>query len=139
MISKRVLDAGRVRRVPASFGWVDHRLVRQGHIGRCGPEAWALYLLLVTVADAEGLSYYSDQKATGLLGLEPSVFSSARQQLVRAGLVAWEAPLYQVLDLASGGAPLAELSGRRMCAQGPRSVGELLGGLLAQGGGAPCR
>ena len=34
------------------------RLVREGHIAQCGPQALALYLLLVMVADAEGLSAY---------------------------------------------------------------------------------
>jgi len=59
MIIKRLLCPERVRRVPARFSWLDHRLVRDHHIESCGPEALALYLLLVTVGDAEGLSYYS--------------------------------------------------------------------------------
>jgi hypothetical protein len=49
----------RLRRVPEQFSWVDHRLVRQAWIRRCDPRGLALYLLLVTVADVEGLSYYS--------------------------------------------------------------------------------
>ena len=40
-----------------------------GHIARYGPQALALYLLLVTVADAQGLSYYSDKTAARLLSL----------------------------------------------------------------------
>lgn len=140
MINKRVLDASRVRRVPPSFGWVDHQLVRQGYIQRCGAEALALYLFLVAVADALGLSYYSDGKMSRLLGLEPSALSRARSRLIRAGLIAWEPPLYQVLDLGIS-APQAPVpaSNRRMCAQGPRSMGEILGELISQGGGAPCR
>ena len=61
---KHVLCPARLRRVPRQFSWVDQRLVRDGHIGRCGSEALALYLFLVTVADAEGLSYYSDATAS---------------------------------------------------------------------------
>ena len=56
---KRVLCPQRLRKVPRAFSWIDHRLVRDGHISRCSHEALALYLFLVTVADAEGLSYYS--------------------------------------------------------------------------------
>jgi len=53
---KHVLCPQRLRCVPRQFSWIDQRLVRDGHIGRCGAEALALYLFLVTVADADGLS-----------------------------------------------------------------------------------
>ncbi len=46
--------------MPSQFSWVDQRLVRERHIERCDVQALALYLFLVTVADAQGLSYYSD-------------------------------------------------------------------------------
>ena len=53
MKTKRVLCPERLRQVPHRFSWIDQRLVRDGHIARCGPQALALYLLLVTVADAQ--------------------------------------------------------------------------------------
>jgi hypothetical protein len=58
---KRVICAERVRQVPAQFSWLDHRLVRDRHIDRCDPHAAMLYLFLVTVADAQGLSWYADE------------------------------------------------------------------------------
>lgn len=99
MTIKRVLCPERIRQIPAHFSWLDHRLVRQRYIERCDPPAAALYLFLVTVADAEGLSYYSD--AALLRGLSMSVarLSQARTDLMRAGLIAWQRPLYQVLAL----------------------------------------
>ena len=60
MKAKPILCPERLRRVPRQFSWIDQRLVRDGHISRCGANALALYLLLCTVADAQGLSYYSD-------------------------------------------------------------------------------
>ena len=57
MVTKRLLRPERRRRLPAHFSWIDHRLVRERHLERCGPDAGALYLFLLTVADAEGLSY----------------------------------------------------------------------------------
>ncbi len=60
MTIKHVLCPERVRQIPAQFSWVDHRLVRERHIERCDPPAAALYLFLLTVADEQGLSYYSD-------------------------------------------------------------------------------
>jgi hypothetical protein len=59
----------------------------------------ALYLILVTVGDAEGLSYYSDPTLEGMLNMEHGQLLHARAQLVRAGLVAYQKPLYQVLSL----------------------------------------
>ena len=61
MSIKRVLCPTRVRQIPAQFSWIDQRLVRDHLIRSCGTDALVLYLFLVTVADAQGLSYYSDQ------------------------------------------------------------------------------
>jgi hypothetical protein len=99
MKTKRLLCPERLRQVPRQFSWIDQRLVREGHIARCNPPALALYLFLVTVADAEGLSYYSDAKAARLLSLSGSELREARGDLLRAGLIAYETPFYQVLSL----------------------------------------
>src|ERR1700738_1147519 len=53
---KRVICPERIRTIPAHFSWVDHRLVRERYIERCDACAAALYLFLVTVADAQGLT-----------------------------------------------------------------------------------
>ncbi len=98
-MQKRLLVPSRVRRVPRQFSWVDQRLVRDHHIERCDTAALALYLLLVTVADAQGLSYYADASIERLLSLRPEQLAAAREALIRAGLLAYEAPLYQVLAL----------------------------------------
>ena len=103
MVSKKILCRERLRRVPEHFSWVDHRLVRDEDIRRVSSEALALYLLLVTVADAEGLSYYADGTAARLLSLTPGAVLNARQELVAASLIAYERPLYQVLALESKG------------------------------------
>jgi len=62
-------------------------------------EALALYLFLVTVADSQGLSYYSDPGIGKLLPLDEPALARARQELIRARLIAYEKPLYQVLSL----------------------------------------
>jgi hypothetical protein len=96
---KRLICPERVRKVPAQFSWVDHRLVRERHIERCDAHAAALYLFLVTVADAQGLSYYSDASVARRLSMDPSRLIWARTDLIRLGLLAYERPLYQVLAL----------------------------------------
>jgi transposase-like protein len=96
---KRVICPERVRSVPAQFSWVDHRLVRDRHIERCDVHAAALYLFLVTVADAQGLSYYSDTAVARRLSIQQSRLAQARNDLIQLELIAYEQPLYQVLAL----------------------------------------
>lgn len=102
----------RRRRIPPQFSWIDHRLVRDGYVeGRSAP-ALALYLFLVTVADAEGLSWYSEPALCGLLAWSSAQLQSARAELQQAGLIAYRRPLYQVLDLAPISTPRTLSSGR---------------------------
>ena len=58
MMQKKILRPDRLRQVPAQFSWIDQRLVREDFLHRGQPTAWALYLVLVIVADAQGLSYF---------------------------------------------------------------------------------
>ena len=118
-VVKRVLCPQRLRRVPSQFSWIDHRLVRDRHIGRCSAPALALYLFLVTVADGEGLSYYSDGAILRLLPLDEPALVRARQELLAARLIAYQKPLYQVLALDSP---------RPACAEAT-SLGQILRGL----------
>lgn len=99
IIKKRILRPDRLRQVPAQFSWIDQRLVRENFLRRADPGAWALYLVLVTVADAQGLSYYSETTLSRLLQMETIQLTGCRQQLLAGDLVAYEKPLYQVLAL----------------------------------------
>ncbi len=110
MAIKRLLCRERVRRVPAQFSWVDQRLVRERHIERCDAHALALYLFLVTVADAQGLSYYADATLARSLSMDGARLHQARADLIGAGLIAYERPLYQVLALDALVMPVPELS-----------------------------
>ncbi len=96
---KQPLRPDRLRQIPAQFSWVDHRLVREGHLRRATPDGLALYLFLVTVADAQGLSYYGDTRCAEHLGMDLPSLQAARRSLIEAGLIAYSYPLYQVLSL----------------------------------------
>lgn len=117
MINKKILRPDRLRQVPAQFSWVDQRLVRANLLPQANPAAWALYLVLVTVADAQGLSYYSEASLSRMLQMEPLQLAGCREQLVRADLVAYQKPLYQVLALPQPHAlslPSGERSGQAL-------------------------
>lgn len=101
MQTKRVLIPERLRKVPREFGfgWIDRRFLHEGYISRCDPPALALYLLLTVVADAQGLSFYADATLARLLTLPPDEIARGRATLIRAGLIAYHAPITQVLSL----------------------------------------
>lgn len=98
-IKKRILCPERLRRIPGQFSWIDQRLVRDRYLRQCDHGALALYLVLVTVGDAEGLSYYSDETLERMLQMGPAQLLGARRQLCQAGLLVYEKPLYQILSL----------------------------------------
>ena len=123
-VVKRVICPARLRKVPPQFNWIDHRLVRDRHISRVSVQALALYLFLVTVADAEGLSYYSDNSIARLLPLSAEALPQIRRELVAAQLIAYQRPLYQVLALD---APAGESQRNNK----PVAIGQLLNGLEA--------
>jgi len=130
MVRKRLLCPRQLRRVPPQFSWVDHRLIRDHRLEGCAPETWALYLFLVTVADAEGLSYYAEHTLQQRLGLSEDRLRTARSQLLRAGLIAYEAPLYQVLGLEPARTrPLAKAR-PSSCTGAAVSIAEVLGALM---------
>jgi hypothetical protein len=99
MTHKIPICLDRIRKLPEQFSWVDHRLVRDHHIERLSHEACALYLFLVTVADCQGLSYYSDPSLCERLLMDAPTLACARTCLRNAGLIAYKKPLYQVLAL----------------------------------------
>ena len=103
MIRKEIVRPERLRRLPEGFGWVDHRLVRKGHFKARSREALALYLFLVTVADADGVSYYSEESLCEQLNFTFPELKSSRSELVGAELAAYRKPFFQVLTLPRSG------------------------------------
>lgn len=98
-ITKKILVADRVRHPPAEgFSWTDRRFLRDFAASLSG-DAVFLYLLLTAVSDKHGLSFYSDTTlATRLRASETTVVNS-RRELLDADLIAYRAPLTQVLSM----------------------------------------
>ena len=97
--------------------------MRERHLERCGPDACALYLFLLTVADAQGLSYYAEGSTAQRLGLDEPRLRAARDRLLRAELIAFEHPLYQVLELPPATDPGVP---QTPTPAGPRSIAEVI-------------
>lgn len=129
MITKRPIRPERLRQVPSGFSWVDHRLIRHRRLEGCSHPAWALYLFLVTVGDAQGLSYYSDAALARHLHLDPVALADARHQLQAADLIAYAKPLYQVLALQDPTGAVASPEAPRLGQAA--AVGDILRRVLA--------
>jgi len=93
----KLLNPHRERRIPGRFSWLDQRLVRENHLCSLSADALALYLFLACVSDASGMSYYSNSGIAKYLNLES--LQTARKELIRADLLTYQAPLYQLLSL----------------------------------------
>jgi hypothetical protein len=99
MIEKHLLVIDRVRRPPAEgFSWVDRRFLRDFASGLSG-DAVFLYFFLAAVSDRQGLSFYNDATLADRLRVREEAVVAARDELVVYDLVAYQAPLTQVLSL----------------------------------------
>jgi hypothetical protein len=119
----------RLRHVPRQFSWIDQRLVRNRHIQGPTPRALALYLFLCTVADAEGLSYYSDASTGALLTCSGSELRAARAELVATGLIVYQSPFYQVLSLEPRSAATVATAAEPRIGD-VRSIGEIFRAMM---------
>lgn len=99
MIHKHLLVPDRVRRPPAEgFSWVDRRFLRD-FAAQLSGDAVFLYFFLAAVSDRQGLSFYHDSTLAVRLRVREEALVAARDELVVYDLVAYQAPLTQVLSL----------------------------------------
>lgn len=98
-VMKQPVDPERVRTMPKQFGAVDRRLVYRKHIRCMSTEQIALYVFLECVSDAEGLSFYSDERICEYLHFSLNGLWKARKGLVQGGFLLYSRPIYQLLNL----------------------------------------
>jgi hypothetical protein len=102
MIPKHLLVPDRVRRPPREgFSWIDRRFLRDYAV-RLSGDAILLYFFLAAVSDKDGLSFYSDASIAVRLRMREPTVASARDELLTLDLIAFQAPLTQVLSLPQG-------------------------------------
>ena len=99
MITKAPLDHDRVRKIAGSFAFIEHRFLRNGFFSALTHHELLLYVLLVLVADRNGLSYYSYDKICILLRITLDDYIIARDGLMERDLIAFNGYLFQVLSL----------------------------------------
>jgi len=103
MIRKQVLVPDRVRRPPKDgWSWIDRRFVRD-YAPRLSRDGVLLYFFLAAVSDRDGLSFYREATIAVRLRISEAAVVRARDELVAMDLVAYRAPLVQVLSLPHAG------------------------------------
>jgi len=80
----------RVRTIPPSFAWIDHRLRSEGILPRLRPEDLGLYLFLALAADQQGLSCWRlDRIQKTLPCFDRHMLWDARSRLAELDLIAY--------------------------------------------------
>ncbi len=94
------LQPDRIRTIRGSFSWIDHRFFRQGFDQGLTRLEKLLYLILVAVANRDGVSFYSDERMAELLEIHHRhELTGARDELLTRDLIAFKDGVYQVLEL----------------------------------------
>ena len=115
MIPKQLLVLQRIRRPPREgFSWIDRRFLRE-HAAALSRDALLLYFFLAAVSDRQGLSFWGDASTAVRLRLSESEVVRAREELLAGDLIAFSAPLTQVLSLPE----------RRIQRGGPERLGDI--------------
>jgi len=130
------LEPRRVRYPRGAYGWVDLRIVTEGHLATLDQGAALVYLFLCTVGNREGISFWSRARMARTLSLSPEAVEAALKALVEADLIAATERAVQVLSVPGGGAdrragPATPLNPPKTTSSAPRphrdvSEGEIL-------------
>jgi hypothetical protein len=99
MITKKILNPDRIRRINGGFSFIPHRFLTDGFWACLQPQELLLYVFLVLAADRYGLSFYSYDRICALLHITAQQYIQARDGLIKKDLIAFDGTLFQVLKL----------------------------------------
>lgn len=99
MITKKILNPHRVRRIKGNFGFIPHSFLTDGFLASLSQEEILLYFFLGLVGDRYGLSFYAYDSICTLLQFSLEDYIAARNGLIDRDLIAFDGTMFQVLDL----------------------------------------
>ena len=97
MLTKRILDADRVRKITGGFSFIPHRFLADGFLASLDREEIILYLFLILVGDRYGLSCCSYDAICTLLQINLDEYIAARDGLIGKDLIGFDSRIFQVL------------------------------------------
>ena len=99
MLTKRILNADRVRKIVGGFSFIPHRFLVDGFLASLDQSEILLYLFLILAGDRHGLSCYSYDSICTLLQINIDEYIAARDGLIGKDLIDFDGHIFQVLDL----------------------------------------
>lgn len=127
MMEKTIVRPDRIRKLTGTFGFIEHRFIRDGFFYSLTHHELLLYLFLVLVADRDGLSFYGHDKICTLLRIDLDLFIQARDGLIYKDLLAFDGRTFQVLSLPAHGPQRAPLIGpEEMQEKDPATIRRLI-------------
>jgi len=90
MITKKVLNPNRIRRIDGGFSFIPHRFLTDGFLSSLTPEEILLYFFLILASDRYGLSFYGYDVICSYLGLCVDEYIEARDGLLDKDLIAFD-------------------------------------------------
>ena len=99
MITKRILNPDRIRRIDQGFSFIPHRFLTAGFLSSLTQPELLLYLFLVLASDRYGLSFYSYDAICRHLALDLDRYIEARNKLIEKDLIVFDGTVFQVLEL----------------------------------------
>jgi len=99
MISKKILNPERIRRIQGGFSFIPHRFLTDGFLDSLTQKELLLYLFLIMASDRHGLSFYSYDAICSLLQITADQYIAARNGLIEKDLLEFDGNIFQVLEL----------------------------------------
>jgi hypothetical protein len=127
MISKRILNPGRLRQINGGFSYIPHRFLTDGFLALLDQKEILLYLFLILVSDRHGLSYYRYDMICSLMRLTLDEYIEARDGLLQKDMISFDGKIFQVLDL-----PAAPHSSSPLSYEDPAAVARMIRQSLAE-------
>ena len=121
MITKKLLNKERIRRINGGFSFIPHRFLTDGFLISLNQKELLLYFFLVLVSDRHGVSFYAYDSICSLLQLTLDDYIKARDALIKKDLIAFDGTLFQVLEL-----PPKPISGDTVKEQDPAIIAQVI-------------
>jgi len=90
MITKKVLDPNRIRRIDGGFSFIPHRFMTDGFVETLSQKELLLYFFLILVSDRHGLSFYSYDAICSSQKLPLDDYLEARDGPIKKELIAFD-------------------------------------------------
>lgn len=93
------LEPRRIRHPKGAYGWIDLRIVTEGHLQALDGGAALVYLFLCAVGNSDGISFWGRPRIARTLNLPLETIDAALRALVAADLIAATERIVQVLPV----------------------------------------